>query len=263
MGKYWTAFKTNWQYNFEYRGEFFAHLLRSLATLTVLIFVFKAVFSQTDNFSGYTFSSMFTYLVMVRVLHFVSRGNTARLISQDIKEGNLSSFLLKPFSYLKYQFISFLANRLFEMTLTFSLIIFFLFFFSDWFSIPSLSYFLGFLIFLVISLILNFLINLAIAFSTFWLTDIRLFSTLVGLTFGFLAGELIPLDVLPEPLKKISLMLPFQYTMYFPIKIYKSSLTLGQFFVGLFWALVWTSILFILSKNLWRKGVRKYEAIGQ
>lgn len=80
-----------------------AHMVRGIIYLLVLIFIWKAVFRQIDSFGSYTFSSMITYLVMVKFLHFTNRGNVARLIANEIKEGRLSIYLVKPINYHEFR----------------------------------------------------------------------------------------------------------------------------------------------------------------
>lgn len=129
MKKSWMIFKAAWQKSVEYRVDFFAHMIRGFIGLIVMVFIFRAVFKEQSNFFGYTFSSMFTYLVMARVFHFASRGNTARLMADEIKNGQFSVYLLKPMSYLRYWLSLFCADRLFEMIIRFSFIFLFLIFF--------------------------------------------------------------------------------------------------------------------------------------
>ncbi|HUV71644.1 MAG TPA: ABC-2 family transporter protein [Clostridia bacterium] len=263
MGRYWTIFKISWQNSIEYRFDFVAHMVLGLISLMVTLFIFKAVFSQTDNFSGYTFSSMFTYLVMTKVLHFSTRGNTARYIASEIKEGKLSMYLIRPIGYLRYWLSLFLADRFFEIFVRFLLLIIFFLFFSQHLRLPSPGTIFVFILFLTISLALNYLINIFISSFAFWVTDIRLFSSALGLITGFLAGALVPLDILPLPIKKLSLFLPFQYAMYFPIKIYQNSLSLTEIFKGFGLAIGWIFVLVFFLKFFWLKGLKRYEAVGQ
>jgi len=93
--------------------------------------------------------------------------------------------------------------------------------------------------------------------------DIRLFSTFAGLLIGFFAGELIPLDILPGFLKKVSLALPFQYTLYFPIKIYQGLVLPKEMILALVICLSWIITICVLISWLWQKGVKQYEAVGQ
>ena len=256
-------FRVAWQRSVEYRVDFFVHLIRGLIGLMVMLLIFRSVFTQQPNFLGYSFSSMFTYLIMARVFHFTGRGNTARDIAQEIKEGQLSVYLLKPISYLRYWLSVFCADRLFEMIIRFSLIFVFLIFFPGFFSFPPFSTILVLALFLFLALAFNYLFNLFMASLAFWVTDIRLFGTFVGLVVGFLGGEVLPLDVLPAGLKNIAFFLPFQYTLYFPIQIYQEKLPPEQILKGFFFMLAWIGFFCLLVLRLWRKGVKKYEAIGQ
>jgi len=110
---------------------------------------------------------MFTYLVMVRVLHFTTRGNTARLIANEIKEGVISFSFLKPINYFKYQFSLFLANRFFEISLRIFLILILFLLFPFYFSFPSFLILLLFFLFLAGALVFNFFFNLLLASFAF------------------------------------------------------------------------------------------------
>ena len=263
MHKYGAVFRINWQRSVEYRLEFVGNLIRGLITFAILALTFRAVFAQTDRFAGYSYSSIFTYLLMARVLHFTTRGNTAREIAREIREGDLSNYLLKPVSYIRFWFFSFLGDRLFEILIRFCLIAIFLVLLPSLFQFPPLSQFLWFLLFLIFSLFFNFLINLIMGSFAFWVVDIRLFSVTIGLSIDFLAGELIPLDLLPQVLKKIGLLLPFQYMMFFPIKIYQGSLSVIQIIQGMFIFLIWIGITSWFLRWLWQRGLKKYEASGR
>lgn len=256
-------FRVAWQRSVEYRVDFLVHLIRGLIGLAVMLLIFRSIFAQQSNFLGYTFSSMFTYLIMARVFHFAGRGNTARDIAQEIKEGQFSVYLLKPINYLRYWLSVFCADRLFEMIIRFSLIFVFLIFFPGLFSSPPFSTIVVLVLFVFLALVFNFLFNLFTASLAFWVTDIRLFGTFVGLLTGFLAGEVLPLDVLPVGLKNIAFFLPFQYALYFPIQIYQGKLSPEQIWQGLFFMLAWIGFFYLLVLRLWRKGVKKYEAVGQ
>lgn len=263
MKKYWAVFKITWQNSVEYRLEFLAHMIRGLIYLVVLIFIWRAIFNQVNSFGGYTLPTMITYLVMVRFLHFANRGNVARMVSREIKEGDLSTYLAKPISYLKLWFSFFWADRLFDAVFRFLLFFGFLFLLPDFFNLPSPDRLLWFILFLPISLLFNFIVNVLLASFAFWVTDIRLFSTTVGLTFGFLSGELMPIDIMPGFLRKLAAFLPFQYTLYFPVKIYQGTLSGWEMLKGFAFALVWLLIAYWLLTVFWQRGLKRYEAIGQ
>lgn len=263
MKKYLAIFKVNWQKSFEYRADFIGHLGMGIITFIVMYFIWTAVFKSVTIFNGYTFSSMMTYVMMTKFLHFVQRGNIGRDIANEIKDGRVSVYLLKPVSYIKWWFSIFLADRSFEFIIRLGMIM------TVFAILPNIVIFFGigrflfFLSFLTISLVINFLINFLIASLTFWVVDSRLIRSAIIMIIDFLAGTLVPLDVMPKFLKNLGLVLPFQFVTYFPIKIYQGSLAINQIIQGLFLAIVWTVGLFLLLNLVWRKGLRNYEAIGQ
>jgi ABC-2 type transport system permease protein len=263
MRKYWAVFKTEFEKNSEYRLELFGHMVMGLFTFAVMIFVFRAIFQESPEIAGYTFASVFTYLVMTKFLHPAIRWNVARNLADEIKEGQLSTHLLRPFGALRYWFSLFWADRLIDILIRLSLLVFFLVLLPVYFSFPGLEKILLFSFFLVVALLLNFIFNVLLALFAFWVTDIRLFSTAVDLTVGFFAGALVPLDFLPGFLKQVSFFLPFQYLLYFPIRIFQGVIGLEQLAAGLAISLFWLILLLISINYFWQKGVKHYEAIGQ
>lgn len=263
MRKYWTIFKINWQKAFEYRADFIGHLGMGIITFAVMYFIWSAVFRNQVYFRGYTFSAMMTYVLMTKFLHFTTRGNIGRLMSAEIKEGGLSAYLIKPVNYLKWWFSAFLADRSFEFLVRLGMVILFFIFLPKVIIFSGIDHFFLFLCFLMISLSINYLINILVASLTFWITDVQLFRQAMLMIFEFLGGSLVPLDIMPSFLKNLSFLLPFQFTTFFPIRIYQGSLNTSQTLNGVLLAFVWMLFLVILIGILWRKGVKKYEAVGQ
>lgn len=263
MGKYWAIFKITWQNAVEYRMEFLAHMGLGLIELVVMYYIWSAVFKNRTYFGNYTFPSMITYLIMVRFLHFVRRSGSLKVIAEEIKDGKISVYLVKPVSYIKWCFSNFLAERSFESVLRILMLIILLLFFPKIFVFSGIRRFLAFLVLLTSSLVFNFLFNISISFLAFFVTDVRFFRTTVLMIGDFFAGALIPLDLMPGVLKKISFLLPFQFWIYFPIKFYQGQLTLNHLIEGFFLLGFWILIFFGLVIFLWRRGIKTYEAVGQ
>lgn len=263
MRKYWAVFKISWQNAVEYRAEFLGHMILGLISLLVMYFIWSAVFKNRYYFGNYTFSSMMTYMILVRFLHFVKRSNIGRQIAEEIKGGRLSIYLIKPVDYIKWWFSVFLADRFFEAVLRTLMLFVFLFMFPKIFIFPEFSRFFAVLFFLTISLFFNFLFNLFIATCAFFVTDIKLFHTSLFLIVDFLAGGQIPIDIMPGFLKFAGSFFPFQFMVFFPAKIYQGEFSFTQIFQGVLVSLVWILFLAYFLRIFWLKGIKKYEAIGQ
>lgn len=262
MSKYWSIFKIGWQKVVEYRSQMLGHMILGIISFFALYFIWGAVFADRQTFGGYTFSAMMSYVLMARFLHFANRGNVGREIGNEIKNGSLSIYLMKPISYLKWWFVILLSERIYEMFLRGSITFLLIIVFSKLFTFPGWNNLLLFFIFLPIAIVVNFLINILIAVIAFWTTDVRLFRSTIMMVIEFFGGMVVPVDLMPGVLRKICRYLPFQFTGYFPIKVYQG-MGSREIVNGLLLIFFWIILFLFLLKILWKKGLGKYEAIGQ
>jgi ABC-2 type transport system permease protein len=264
MGKYWTIAKAAWQNIIEYRVNLIGRIVAHLFALLALIYLWQAIFAGRHAFGPYTLGGMISYFVMCKFLHFAYRGNTAASIADEIRQGDLSVYLLRPLNYLKFWFTVTLTERFFQAILESVVVVAFLIFLPQYFNFSlGSSNCLSFLVSIGLALILNFLLNILIAATAFWVTDIRLFHTSVILIARSLAGFIMPLDLFPSPLNKISMVLPFSYLLYFPIKIYQNSFSLKETLLRILFGFTWALALSFIAKFIWRRGPKHYEAVGR
>lgn len=264
MKKYWAIARTAWQNITEYRANLVGHVVAHLFALLALIYLWQAIFAGRHSFGSYTLGAMISYFIMTKFLHFANRGDTSARVAEEIKQGDLSVYLLKPLSYLKFWLATTLAERFFQAILESVIIVLFLIFLPRYFNFSlSGSNCFPFLISVGLALVLNFLLNILIAATAFWITDIRLFHTSVILIARSLAGFIMPLDLFPSPLNKISMFLPFSYLLYFPIKIYQQSFSLKEILLRMLFGFTWVLVLSFIVKFIWRRGLRRYEAVGR
>jgi ABC-2 type transport system permease protein len=80
----------------------------------------------------------------------------------------------------------------------------------------------------------------------------------------FLSGHMVPLDLLPDGLRRLLECLPFQYMAYFPAKVLlgTSDMTTAKLVTGLGIQSAWVALFLLLSRILYRRGLRRYSAFG-
>ena len=76
------------------------------------------------------------------------------------------------------------------------------------------------------------------------------------------SGEFIPIPFLPQIGRFLLELLPFRYTLSFPVEILLGRLNDYQKEIGFLTATVWLVILFIIYKIVFKKAIKKYEAEG-
>src|SRR5208337_2754621 len=113
------------------------------------------------SLSGYTQAEMIFYYMMVAVVDVLTAVNEDDWqIAADIREGNISQFLLKPIDYLWYRLCLFFSGRIAFMSMASVPLAVFIFCFRKYFLLPpDAGTFLLFLVSLVLTALLQFFIS--------------------------------------------------------------------------------------------------------
>lgn len=107
-----------------------------------------------------------------------------------------------------------------------------------------------------------YLTQFIIAETAFWLGRIDTLRDLLFEVYALFSGSIIPNDFLPPVLRNVAGALPFRFMYYIPVSALMGRLRVEEF-PGLFInESLWVAGMIILSRLLWRRGVRRFEAQG-
>src|SRR5207253_5877588 len=88
----------------------------ALIPLAAVLFLWRAIYAGKDSggeVAGYTLAQMTSYYLLVTIVDALTAVNEDDWqIAGDIKDGNISQFLLKPIDYLTYRLCLFFSGRL-------------------------------------------------------------------------------------------------------------------------------------------------------
>jgi ABC-2 type transport system permease protein len=207
---------------------------------------------------------MIFYYLLVAVVDVLTAVNEDDWqIAADIREGNISQFLLKPVDYLWYRLSLFFSGRIAFILVAGLPLAVFIFCFRAYVQPPaSLAAAMVFPLSLVLTALLQFFISYAMAMLAFWLLEI---STFIFILFAFeylASGHLFPLDILPPAVRQILFLTPFPYQLYFPISIYLGKVEGGGLWRGLAMQGFWVLVAYVFARFMWRRGINKYSAFG-
>src|SRR5665213_2135629 len=112
--KYRSAFFIGLQSNIVYRWNFAVRSVFSLFHLVAVFVLWGAVYAGgSRTVGGFGFGQTLTYFVVMFVLQFfIGAFNEDYQISEEIRNGLINQFLLKPINYFLYRFSIFTAARL-------------------------------------------------------------------------------------------------------------------------------------------------------
>jgi len=121
---------------------------------------------------------------------------------------------------------------------------------------------LAFLVTLALAVALNFLIFYCISAVAFWIVEIGFLFEGIRITIILLSGGIFPLEVFGARFIQVMNLLPFKYTVSYPINVLNGRITLGETAAGMLIQCFWIAASLILANFLWRLGGKRYVAVG-
>ena len=267
MKKYFHVITVGIQNNLTYRFNFLARILFGFIPLLAMLYVWRTIYSGKApgaTVGAYSLSGMISYYLLVTVVDALTAVNEDDWqIAADIKDGNISQFLIKPIDYLAYRLCLFFSGRLTYLVVSALPVAVFILAFRHYFVGPAhWSSFGWFGVSVVLTALLQFFTSFTMAMLAFWVLEV---STFIFILFAFeyiASGHLFPLDILPRGIEQALYFTPFPYQLYFPISIYMGRTVGAELWRGLLIQAGWVAVSYGLARMAWNRGIRKYSAVG-
>jgi len=265
MRKYWHVINIGIQNTLVYRVNFLFRAVFGLIPLVATISLWRAIYDgKGADVAGYSIAQMISYYLVVTIVDSLTAVNEDDWqIATDIKDGNISQFLLKPIDYLAYRLCLFGAGRLIYTAVAFLPVTLFILYQRKYFVLPADGATMGwFVLSLVMTGLLQFFLSYTMALLAFWVLEV---STFIFIVFAFeyiAGGHLFPLDILPPALLKVLYCTPFPYQLFFPVHIYLGRVTGAALYQGLAVQAAWVIAAYLLARLVWSRGIKKYSAVG-
>ncbi len=255
-----------------YRADFlFTTFLRFLPMLTTIL-LWQAIYagargtSGTNSLSGFSLNEMIAYLLMVNISRmFSSMPGLAGGISRDIREGTLKKYLLQPIDLISYLVSYRLAHKVTYIVAS-ALPYAVLFFLCRGFFVGLVpsdpTTWLAYVASLFMAFLVGFYFETSVGMVGFWFLEVTSILYIVMTLNFFISGHMFPLDLLPPFWAGILKSLPFQYMAYFPAVIFLGKVRGTELVLGLFQQAMWAVFFIVLSRWLYRRGLKRYSAFG-
>ena len=244
-----------------YPFRFWTSFISNIIILLFTYFLWSTLYKDKTIVNGYTLTSVMTYYIVTIAIKKITLARTyARELSRDIKDGNLSLHLLKPFNSNYYRLTTYLGKNLLPIS---SFILFIIV--ANTFIPNLLSPSQNFSLFIASTLlggILNFYIMVIAGSIAFWVVSAYGIINFMSRLFAFLSGSLIPLAFFPEGIKRIMVYSPFTYIHYIPISIYLGNLSSSEIKKSFLIQIIYIFVFFVLSYLIWNKGLKRYDAVN-
>lgn len=264
--QYRTIFFMGINDSMQYRLNFTLGLISAVFPIVIQMFIWKAVYSRNYNsvIYGFTYNQMILYtLLSALVSKFVASDGFEYEINEDIKNGGLNKYLIKPVSYSKYRISGSLGRKTPQSTILLIVLLIVL-------AVSSVALgqsidivrFVLFLISMCFATLLNIVMIYCISTAAFWLSDSGSFFLISSLVVNVLSGGIFPLEIFGKTLNAVFDFLPYKYTIYYPVTIINGKLEAKYILLIIGMQTLWIFLLLNFSKLLWRIGMKKYNAVG-
>ena len=259
---YVQQFKTTLASMFQYRASLLIWMLGQVLEPLVYLIVWQIVSDNSGGSVGsYTTREFAAYFIVLMVVNQVTYTWIMYEFESRVTDGTLSFDLLKPVHPIHGDIADNVSSKLITLPLMLvaaaGLAVAFRVSFS-----PPLWAVAVFIPAVVLALLVRFLLEWTLAQAAFWTTRVGAVNQTYFVLMLFLSGQIAPLALLPSPVRLAASLLPFRWTIGFPVELLIGRLTPVEALIGLGAQVVWLAIGFVLFRLVWRAGVRIYSAVG-
>jgi len=259
MSKWLACMRVVWSNLLVYKINF---MLQAFAPLLVFLFIKTSLWTVIYQghpwaIAGYSLQQMLTYHLWILVVTLISLGAASQDLSEDIRLGRITAYLLYPFSLFEFHAAGFLARQCVKLAVALLTLL-------GATALLGMQAPLGKIIqaltLAFLAGVFWFALNYLFGLLGFWLEETWTFTVMIQIIAQFFSGAIIPLELYPAWLVRLLALTPFPYLGFVPAK-----LMMGQdlnFFFALLVLLCWIIAALGLGQVVYQKGLRSYTAAG-
>lgn len=263
MSKYWEVFKISWENSLIYRLNFVLWRIRSTLQLLLIYFIWWTVFQGVDVVFGYTQKTILTYIMVAALMRAVILSSRVTDLANQINDGSVVNFLVKPLSFIKFYLVRDLADKLLNIVFVIFEISLLIFLLKPQIIIQTnMSILLLTIAAALFGIIVYFCISFIVSLLAFWAESSWAFLFLMTILLEGFGGGLFPIDILPRSFYYVLMLTPFPYLIYFPSKLYLGTMNLHETSLGFTVLSFWLIVLWFLMRWIFQMGLKHYTAQG-
>ena len=262
MKKYWFIFKTEFINELQYVGNFLVGSISLVLILYIYLNLWRYLYSDPSSLiNGYSYTQMVWYVLFTETVWSCVKGRKiVAEIAQDVKTGNITYQLNKPYSYINYMISKTVATFSFKLLILLpaSLLL-------GTILIGNIPYFNLFgcilaIITGVIGTIINILICITLGLISFFIEDANpiywIYSKVI-----LVVGTLFPIEFMPKIIQPFLEYSPIFALNYGPAKLFVEFNNV--FFIKVIISqAIYLVLFYILANLIYKKGVKNINVNG-
>jgi ABC-2 type transport system permease protein len=254
--------RTTMAVQFQYRAAMYMYTLGMVSEPVIYLVVWRTIANQHGGtINGLGVGQIAAYYIVWTLVRTFNIVFTPFGWEWRIREGQLSSQLLRPIHPVHYDMATFAGQKvpwlimyapiavglglIFHPALHPSALQVVVFLVAIWgaYVIRSLNHF-------VLGMLTIFTTRATAIFQVWFLGEL------------LVSGRLVPLTLMPHWAQSVAAWLPFKWTFYFPIESLVGGMSTQTLLTGLLWQCFWAAIGSVLVFVTFRLAIRHYSAVG-
>lgn len=201
-----------------YRIWVWMEFIVQIVAMTIFVYFWRAVYQNANTLSGLSLMQTLNYVLLAQILAPVMATRLIFTMGYGMREGMIGIELLRPVDFQARYYVESLTDVVVALITKLPLLLLGVLIFGvhlpadvlTW-AVFAVSLFLGFTVI--------FFFDWILACLAFYTTEVWGWSYLrygLGL---FFSGALVPLDMMPDWLRSLTLALPFAQSLYVPVSL--------------------------------------------
>ena len=259
------AARLAWVQQFEYRFNLFVDaILQPVLTAIVEVGLWYAMVSSIGDGTGLAGFSKAHYLHYALWAAFFARISVNWMyefkMAEEIQSGTIKVILTRPLSFYEFYLSQFLSYKVLTSLLSLmvpAIVV------GIFFPGPTDLSRLPLACTLVLAyLVLVFNLSFIVACIGFHLNKVSAISMAKNIAIWCLTGELFPIDLAPEGIRRILLDLPFASGVFIPVGYLTGRVEPQLVFRSFGVVAVWAMVTGLLGRGLWLASIKRYSGTG-
>lgn len=259
MRIYLEIIKFNFLRYLTYPIEIVGGLSYKLINIAILILFWSVVAQNTNLPTNSTeLASYFLIGNAVGEITMIYPLSFGKKFEKSIKTGEISRYMTKPLTLIPYLYATTVGETGLNILISFIGLIIGALLLG---TITPLSILL-FILFIAVSILISIGLSLFVGILAIHIVEVEGFRNALVHLIRILSGYMVPLAFFPQPIHDIVMLTPFPYLLYGPIQTLKQGkfdqTTFQHFAIAAVWAVVLPGFMYVI----WKRSLKKYEAIG-
>lgn len=251
MDKYFVLIRTYIKYNMRYPLGLFLKIVYLPIQMFLYIFLWMAL----SRYSEIDIKYMICYYLFAILLGYAFPfAHIARDIQNDMFEGTIFNYLVRPVAYVVPIITRYLAWMFCYAVVFIPSILFTVLFYRI--SFINIAYFF---IFVLLGIIVEFLIWINAGFISMRIEQIRGVIMAIMVLKSFASGSLIPFSFLPDVVRKAIEYMPFKFYIYEPINVLLKGTDCFTAAKSIGFALIWIVLLIVIASLQWHRNMKSLQ----